>query len=265
MELQIEYESSQPSLQLPRIPVKVPPISICFWIIKVLCTTVGKTAADFLNSTLHFGLNGTEVVMGSLLFVALSCQLMLKTYVPFCYWLVVVLSSIVGSLIIEDLTDNLKVPLFVSALGLSLALLATFVIWYVVEKTLSVNSIDSFRKESFSWLAILLTFALGTAFGDLAAETLNLDYLLSAAGFLTLISIVTFTHLVLKLNPIVCFWLTYVLTCPLGAMFGDYLSQSPRGGSLGLGTTVTTTIFLAVITILVIYQTVQKETATRLQ
>ena len=183
-------------LQIRQMLNKVPEVTIYFWVIKVLCTTVGETAADYLNATLHFGLTGTSLVMGVLLLVVLFFQFKAKKYVPSIYWLAVVLLSIVGTLITDLLTDKLGVPLQTTTIIFSIALVLTFTIWYVVEKTLSVHSIVTTRREVFYWLAILFTFALGTAAGDLTAEKFGLGYLTSLyifAGLITIITIVYFT------------------------------------------------------------------------
>ncbi|MEP6713561.1 MAG: hypothetical protein ABJA37_14140, partial [Ferruginibacter sp.] len=232
---------------------KVPQITLYFWIIKILCTTVGETAADFLNEKLNLGLTGTSVVMGLLLIITLFFQFRHNKYVPGIYWLAVVLISIVGTLITDNLTDNLGVSLEITTIVFALALAITFAIWYASEKTLSVHTINTTRRETFYWLAILFTFALGTAAGDLVAESLKLGYLLSAGIFAALIALVFICYKVFKLNAVLAFWLAYILTRPLGASIGDYLSQAHADGGLGLGTVVTSVIFLLAILATVIY------------
>ncbi len=242
-----------------RIFNKVPEVTIYFWIIKVLCTTVGETAADFLNTNLHLGLTGTTVVMGSLLIVTLFFQFAAKRYVPGIYWLAVVLISVVGTLITDNLTDNFGVSLETTTIVFSITLAVVFVAWYTSEKTLSVHTINTLRREVFYWLTILFTFALGTAAGDLAAEKLNLGYLLSAIIFGTLIAIVTIAHLRFKLNAVLAFWIAYILTRPLGASLGDYLTQPNDNGGLGLGTVLTSMLFLTAILSTVVYLTITKK------
>ena len=232
---------------------KVPQVTLYFWVIKILCTTVGETAADFLNEKLNLGLTGTSVVMGVLLIITLFFQFRSKKYIPGIYWLAVVLISIVGTLITDNLTDNLGVSLEITTAVFAIALAITFVIWYAVEKTLSVHKINTLRREAFYWLAILFTFALGTAAGDLVAESLKLGYLLSAGIFAGLIAMVFLAYKFLKLNAVLAFWIAYILTRPLGASIGDYLSQSRTDGGLQFGTVVTSAIFLAAILGTVIY------------
>jgi uncharacterized membrane-anchored protein len=244
---------------------KVPEITLYFWIIKVLCTTVGETAADFLNIDLHFGLTNSTYIMGSLLLIALSLQFIVRKYVPGIYWLAVVLISIVGTQVTDNLTDNLGVSLVTTTIVFGAALAATFAAWYAREKTLSIHTIYTFRREAFYWLAILFTFALGTAAGDLTAERFNLGYLVSAVMFGSLIAVVTVAHLRFKLNAILAFWIAYILTRPLGASLGDYLSQAHGVGGLGLGTVVTSALFLITILGTVVYLTITKQDVARAQ
>jgi uncharacterized membrane-anchored protein len=232
---------------------KVPEITLYFWIIKILCTTVGETAADYLNVNLNLGLTNTTYVMGALLIAVLIVQFKVKRYVAGVYWLAVVLLSVVGTLITDNLTDNLGVSL-VTATGIfSIALVATFGAWYKSEKTLSIHSIKTTRREAFYWLAILFTFALGTASGDLVAEKLSLGYALSSLIFAAIIAAIALAHFRFKLNAVLSFWLAYILTRPLGASLGDFLSQAKDDGGLGLGTVGTSALFLIAIFGLVVY------------
>lgn len=238
---------------------KVPQVTLYFWIIKIMATTVGETAADFLNFNLHFGLTGTSIVMSALLAIFLLMQMRAQKYVPWLYWLAVVLISVVGTLITDNLVDNFGVPLETTAMAFGLALLATFATWYASEKTLSIHTIFTKKREMFYWAAILFTFALGTAAGDLAAEGLKLGYANSALMFGALIGVVTIAYYAFKANAVLAFWIAYILTRPLGASFGDYLSQPAANGGLGLGVVVTSTIFLASILGLVVYLTVSRK------
>ncbi len=243
---------------------KVPEVTLYFWIIKILCTTVGETAADFLNVNLNFGLTNTTSIMSTLLIAALIFQFAFRRYVAGIYWLAVVLISIVGTLITDNLTDNLGVPLETTTIVFSVALVATFVAWYATEKTLSIHTIYTRRREAFYWLTILFTFALGTAAGDLVAESFNLGYMVSALIFAALIAFITIAHLCFKLNAILAFWIAYILTRPLGASIGDYLSQSHSNGGLGLGAVQTSALFLLTILATVIYLTITKKDAPAL-
>ncbi|MEA2423307.1 MAG: hypothetical protein QOF55_2406 [Thermoleophilaceae bacterium] len=238
---------------------KVPEVTLYFWIIKILATTVGETAADYLNTNLNFGLTGTTVAMSGVLAIALVAQFGLRKYVPGVYWLAVVLISVVGTLITDNLVDNFGVPLQTTTIAFSIALAVAFAAWYASERTLSIHSIVTRRREAFYWLAVLFTFALGTAAGDLVAEKINVGYWKSALLFGGAIAIVFFAHRVLKLGAITAFWIAYILTRPLGASIGDYLSQAKTDGGLALGTTVTSVIFLATILGVVVFLTVTKK------
>jgi len=240
---------------------KVPEVMIIFWIIKILCTTIGETAADFLNVNLNFGLTGTSLVMSAFLAVFLVMQLRSKKYIPWLYWTVVVLVSIVGTLITDNLVDNFGVALETTTIAFSIALLVTFFLWHAKEKTLSVHTIVTRQRELFYWAAILFTFALGTAAGDLVAEGLSLGYANSTLMFGGLIVIVTIFHYGFRANAILAFWIAYILTRPLGASIGDYLSQSVGNGGLGMGLAYTNAAFLSAILCLVIYLSINRRVA----
>ncbi len=238
---------------------KVPEVTLYFWIIKILCTTVGETAADFLSAQLNLGLTKTTLIMSSLLILTLFFQFRSRKYVPGIYWLAVVLISIVGTLITDNLTDKFGVSLVTTTIIFSAVLAVVFAAWYARERTLSIHSIYTMRREAFYWLAVLFTFALGTAAGDLTAESLNLGYPVSAILFGALIAVVTVAHLRFKMNAVLAFWIAYILTRPLGASIGDYLSQTHDDGGLELGTVVTSALFLTAILITVAYLTITKK------
>ena len=234
---------------------KVPQVILLFWVIKILATTVGETAADYLNFDLNFGLTATTLVMTGALALALFIQVQAPRYIPWRYWLTVVLVSVVGTLITDNLTDHLGIPLEVSTAGFAGALILVFALWYQREGTLSIHHVDTRARELFYWLAILCTFALGTAAGDLLAERLNAGFLNATLIFASSIGLIYLAYRFFKLGPILAFWLAYILTRPLGASFGDYLSQPVADGGLGLGTVGTSALFLSVILALVIYLT----------
>ena len=235
---------------------KVPQVTIFFWIIKILATTVGETGADYLNDQLGFGLTGTSLAMGVLLAGALALQMRKNRYVPWIYWIVVVFLSVVGTLITDNLTDNLGVSLLVSTTIFGIALIVTFVVWYRSAHTLSIHDITTTSREAFYWTAILFTFALGTAGGDLMSENLGLGYAISVGIFGGAIAAIAFAFYVLKLNAVLAFWLAYILTRPLGASIGDLLTQAKTNGGLGLGTMPVSGVFLIAMMALVTYLTV---------
>lgn len=234
---------------------RVPKVTADFWLIKLMAVTVGETAADFLDMNLGLGLPMTSLIMTGFLLVAMALQFAQKKYVPWIYWLAVVLISVVGTLITDNLVDNLGVSLETSTMVFAAALMATFAIWYAIEMTLSIHTIYTTRREAFYWLAILLTFALGTAAGDLAAEGLGLGYLTAGLIYGAIIGVVAFAYYVLKIDGILAFWLAYILTRPMGASFGDLLSQPVADGGFGFGTVVTSLLFLCCIAGTVVYMT----------
>jgi uncharacterized membrane-anchored protein len=230
---------------------KVPQITLAFWIIKIFSTTVGETLADFLATKLGLGLVATSYIMSLLFLVALAVQMTRRRYVPAIYWTVVVLVSVVGTLITDTLVDKLGVPLETTTIVFAIALVAILGVWYWRERTLSMKSIVTTPREAFYWAAILATFALGTAAGDQLSEAAHLGYGVSALLFGGLIALTAIAHFSLKLDGVIAFWIAYVLTRPLGASLGDLLAQAKTDGGLGLGTTVTSIVFLAVIVVLV--------------
>ena len=238
---------------------RVPEVTIYFWIIKVLATTVGETAADFLSANLNLGLGVTSYIMSSVLLIALLNQFKLKRYVPASFWFVVVLISIVGTLITDRLVDELGVSLVTTTVVFSVSLLVVFALWYSKEKTLAMHSIKTAKRELFYWVAVLFTFALGTATGDLLAEALKVGYAQSALIFGASIAIIAIAYYYLRMNPVLAFWLAYILTRPLGASMGDLLSQPVKQGGLGFGTVGTSMIFLSIIVSLVIYLSLKQK------
>ncbi len=241
---------------------KVPEITVYFWLIKVLCTTVGETFADNLNENLGLGLTNTSYIMGALLIAVLVFQFRARKYIPGIYWLAVVLISVVGTLVSDNLVEN-GVTLEATTIGFSIALIAVFATWYAFERTLSVHTIYTTRREAFYWLAILFTFALGTSAGDFLSEQLELGYLAALGIFAGAIVVVAILHFGLKLNAILSFWLAYILTRPLGASIGDYLASPTEEGGLGLGTNLTSVIFLSTILALVVFLAISKRDVIR--
>lgn len=191
------------------------------------------------------------------LIAALAWQLTRMRYVAAAYWLTVVLVSVVGTLITDNLTDGLGVPLLLSTPVFAVLLAIVFSVWWREEHTLSIKEITNRRREGFYWLAILTTFALGTAAGDLVGEQLALGYGTSMALFAAVILVITVAWR-LGLDTVLAFWLAYIMTRPLGASLGDLLSQSRGSGGLGIGTTATSAVFLAAILALVVYLSVTR-------
>jgi uncharacterized membrane-anchored protein len=226
---------------------KVPEVTLLFWVVKIMSTTVGETAADFLAGNLGLGLSATSLLVATLLAGVLVMQFQAKAYVPGLYWLAVVLISIVGTLISDNLVDNFGVSLWTTTGLFSAGLAATFIFWFRSEHTLSIHTIVTRRRETFYWLAILFTFALGTSAGDLVAEKLALGYVPSAGIFGLFIALIGLGYYLGGLNAVLAFWTAYILTRPFGASMGDFLTAAPGDGGIGLGTNGTTAAFLLVI------------------
>lgn len=246
------YQLAQPAAN------RVPDVTAEFWLIKLMAVTMGETAADYLAVNLGLGLTVTSLIMTGVLLVALVFQFAQKRYIPWAYWLAVVLISVVGTLVTDNLVDNFGVRLETTTVTFSIVLAATFAVWYASERTLSIHTIYTTKREVFYWLAILFTFSLGTAAGDLVAETFNMGYLTTGLLFGGVIAVIALAYYAFRLNGILAFWLAYILTRPLGASFGDLLSQPLEYGGLGFGTTLTSVIFLGCISALVLYMSMKR-------
>ena len=236
---------------------KVPEITVWFWVIKILCTTVGESFADWINMTLGVGLHLTAIMFTVVLVVVLAWQLALDRYQPFVYWLTVVVVSVTGTLYTDILTDDLGVPLAFSTSVFAALLAVVFGVWWAKERTLSIHSITTLPRELFYWLAILVTFALGTAAGDWTLELTGWSpgvAVLLPAGLI----VAVVAGWKLGANSVLSFWLAYILTRPLGANLGDWLGFPKDQQGLGLGVALTSVIFLAAILATVIYLTVTR-------
>ncbi|MDE2384859.1 MAG: hypothetical protein KGO53_09585 [Alphaproteobacteria bacterium] len=238
-----------------RLWSKVPLVTAAFWMIKIMSTTVGETGADLLATRLGLGLSITSWIMTGVFIVFLALQMRAKTYVPALYWMTVVLISVVGTLISDNLVDGFGISLKTTTIVFSAILALVFATWYKVEGTLSIHSIVTTRREGFYWAAILFTFALGTSAGDLVAEGFDLGYLWAANLFLLLILLTAAAYYLFNQNAVACFWIAYVLTRPFGASVGDLLAKPNIAGGFGLGTVATSVIFLTIISGLVLYLT----------
>lgn len=240
-------------------PNRVPQVTADFWLIKLMAVTMGETAADYLAVNMGLGLTMTSLIMTTVLIAALVVQFSRKRYIPWSYWLAVVLISIVGTLVTDNLVDNFGVSLVTTTVAFSAALALTFWLWFRAEGTLSIHTIVTGRREGFYWLAILFTFALGTAAGDLVAEQFGLGYLSTGILFAAIIVSLSIGYFLLGLDAILAFWLVYIFTRPLGASFGDLLSQPADYGGLGFGTIATSLVFLGVIVAVIAWMTVSRE------
>jgi uncharacterized membrane-anchored protein len=253
---------------------KVPEVTLYFWIIKCLCTTIGETLSDNLTTSWAGGDNATVRALDSaslkvmlitigVLAVLLAIQFTRRRYVATIYWANIVVISLVGTQITDQFEGNGDQPKHMWAITLvSVALLASvFLVWWLVERTLSMHSIRTVRRELFYWLAILVTFATGTAVGDLIAEKFSLGYLTTLLLFVAVIAAIAAAWKVTNINGVLAFWLAYIMTRPLGASTGDFLSQKGNQG-LNLGTSATSYIFLGIIISLVVFLQIRKPDLT---
>lgn len=226
-------ERTLPSRSLSGLALRVPEITVYFWIIKALSTAMGESTSDYL---VHVMSPVLAVVLGFAGFVgALVAQLSMRHYLAWTYWLAVVMVGVFGTMAADVLHVGFDVPYVASTALYLVALTAVFVTWQMSEKTLSIHSIDTARREMFYWATVVATFALGTAAGDLTAMTLNLGYFFSGVFFAVVIAVPIIGYRRFGWNPIFAFWFAYVVTRPLGASFADWLGKSPSVGGLGLG------------------------------
>lgn len=245
-----------PKFNVQYLARKVPEITVFFWIIKLLSTAMGESTSDYLV----FHINPyVAVFVGSVgLVVALILQLWVRRYIAWVYWLAVVMVAIFGTMAADVLHVALGIPYLVTTVFFTLSLAVVFVAWYISEKTLSIHSINTRRRELFYWATVIATFALGTAVGDMTAATLNLGYLLSGILFAIAFVIPGVGYWKFGWNKIFSFWFAYVITRPLGASFADWFGKSYLGG-LGLGDTKVSLVLTILIVIFVIYLTVTRK------
>jgi uncharacterized membrane-anchored protein len=234
---------------------KVPEVTVYFWIIKLLTTGMGETTSDYLVRNLDPVL---AVALGFIgLVIALVLQFfVVRRYVASIYWLAAIMVAIFGTMAADVLHVGLGIPYIVSTAFFTIALTVIFVVWYLSEKTLSIHSIYTRRREMFYWATVMATFALGTATGDMTASTLGLGYFASGVLFAVLIAVPVLGYWLLGLNEIAAFWCAYILTRPLGASFADWMGRPSNAGGLGLGTGEVSLALTILIIILVGYLTI---------
>ncbi|HEV7216422.1 MAG TPA: hypothetical protein VGP33_15000 [Chloroflexota bacterium] len=234
---------------------KVPEVTVYFWIIKLLTTAMGESTSDYLvyHVNPYFA-----VILGCVgLAVALLLQLTVRRYVVWIYWLAVVMVAIFGTMAADVAHVVLGIPYLVATIFFASALAVVFATWYATEKTLSIHSIYTRRRELFYWATVIATFALGTAAGDMTAATLGLGYFPSFLLFVVFFATPAFGYRLFGFNPIAAFWSSYVVTRPLGASFADWLGK-PYLGGLGLGDQYVAPVLTALIICFVVYLTVTR-------
>ena len=230
---------------------KVPEVTIAFWVIKAMTTGMGESTSDYLVHVLPPVL--AVAIGGIALVLALALQFATRRYVPWVYWLVVAMVGVFGTMAADVLHVGFGIPYVASTIFFAVALAAIFLLWYRIEHTLSIHSIRARRRERFDWAAVMATFALGTAAGDLVAVTFNLGYL--AAGLLFGL-IPALGYRFFGLNAIVAFWFAYIVTRPLGASFADWVGVSADRGGLGVGPGAVSLVLAVLIALGVGYVTI---------
>jgi uncharacterized membrane-anchored protein len=236
---------------------KVPEITIYFWIIKLLSTAMGEATSDYLVFHINQYL---AVILGTLGFiVALILQFKVKHYIPWVYWFTICMVSIFGTMAADVAHIVLLIPYWLSAVVFLLALIIIFRLWFKVENTLSIHSIFTKRRELFYWAAVLATFAMGTATGDLTAETFHMGFLASGIMFVILFAIPGLCFWLFGANEIAMFWIAYIFTRPLGASFADWIGKDPGASGLGYGTGIVSVILTIIIVIFVGYLSVTRK------
>jgi len=244
-----------------RTAVKVPEIIALFWVVKVLTTAFGESVSDY---SVHQFDPVLAVIAGFVVFAAsLALQLSLRRYIAWAYWLCVAMVAVFGTMAADVTHVKFKVPYAASTTAFAIVLAIVFVAWDRVERTLSIHTVDTLRRELFYWATVTATFALGTASGDMVAITLHLGYFWAGILFLGLICIPAIAWRAFGLNAIVAFWWAYVLTRPLGASLADWLGKPKAVGGLGLGDGVVGGVLLAIIVVLVAYLSVTRVDARR--
>ena len=243
------------------VATKVPEITVLFWVIKVLTTAMGEATSDFLVFQIDPVI---AVILGAVgLAIAMALQLLARRYIPAIYWLAVAMVAVFGTMGADVVHIGLGVPYVVSTVFFSLCLAVIFCIWYLTERTLSIHSIYTPRRELFYWATVMATFALGTAAGDMTASTMGLGYFTSGVMFGILFVLPALGYRLIRLNPILAFWIAYVLTRPFGASFADWAGKAQNLSGLGLGTGGVSVVLTIVIVILVGYLTVTRKDVER--
>lgn len=236
---------------------RVARLGILFWVIKILSTTVGETAADYIAVNLKLGLPKTAILMGVLTIIVVIWNFRQKKYFPPSYWLLIVMMSIEGTLITDFLVDNLGVSLLVLDVIFTIAMVVVFAIWYRREKSLSIHLINNDSRERFYWIIVLTTFALGTGVGDTVSEYLKVGYLYSLIIFGSVFILAGILYYAKVISAVLAFWIAFIVTRPIGASLGDLFIQAPKDGGLGISISIINVLFFIIIIVSVIYLTIK--------
>ncbi len=237
---------------------RVAGLTLFFWIVKILSTTVGETAADFIAVDMNVGLMGTTLLMGAVTIGVVFWNFKMKKYFAPAYWFLIVMMSIEGTLITDILVDNFEISLITLDVIFTIMMITAFYLWYKEEGTLSIHKITNNRREAFYWLIVLITFALGTGVGDTVSEFLKFGYLNSLMLFCSIFVVAGGLFYTKILDGVTAFWIAFIVTRPIGASLGDLFIQSPQDGGMGIGAGTINITFFVVIIAIVSYLTISK-------
>ncbi|MDQ6814329.1 MAG: hypothetical protein M3040_11370 [Bacteroidota bacterium] len=236
---------------------RVARLGVFFWVIKIISTTVGETAADYVSTNLNLGLTRTAIVMGVITILAAIWNFKQKKYFPPSYWALIVMLSIEGTLITDILVDKFGVSLLILDIVFAIAMALVFYIWYQKEHSLSIHEINNDARERFYWIIVLTTFALGTGVGDTVSEYLQVGYLYSLLIFSSVFILSGVLYYFKLISDVLAFWIAFIVTRPIGASLGDLFIQEPKDGGLGISVAIINIIFFVIIIASVTFLTVK--------
>ena len=250
---------NQPNEQLN----KVAKITLLFWLMKIVATTLGETLGDFLSMTLNLGYTvGIAITLGFFLLV-LFTQLSVKKYIPAIYWAVIIGTTTLGTEISNYIDRTLHLGYALGTIALASCLLLTLFLWYRKYKNLEVYPITDRQKEIYYWVAILFSNSLGTAFGDFLGDYFGINYLQGALVTGAIILIIMSLHYLTKINHIILFWVAFIFTRPFGATFGDFLTKPLDKGGLNLGTLNSSLVSVGLMVVLIFIAQRQHKMSSR--
>ena len=232
-------------------PIKLPRITIAFWVMKIAATTLGETAGDLFSMTMNVGYAISSLVLIGVFLILLIAQLRATQYHPFLYWSVILATSTAGTTMSDFMDRTLELGYTLGSLILVSLLIVILVVWRLSTGSLSVTNVRSRKAESFYWAAILVSNTLGTALGDFLADSSGLGFGGGALLISSLLAIIVLAHFFTSISKVVLFWAAFVLTRPFGATFGDLLTKTSEKGGLGFGTIGSSAVLLSILLVLV--------------
>ena len=232
---------------------RVAQLGILFWVIKIVSTTVGETAADYVSVNLDLGLVSTTILMGLITIAVTFWNFKQKKYFPPSYWFLIVMMSIEGTLITDLLVEQFGISMLILDVIFAIAMAAVFYVWYKKEGSLSIHDINNDSREKFYWVIVLTTFALGTGVGDTVSEYLRVGYIYSLIIFSAIFILAGLLNYYKLIGGVLAFWIAFIVTRPIGASLGDLLIQEPKDGGLGISVSTVNIVFFIIIIASVTY------------